>query len=108
MVRTARSLIKVINELDPKLLMTVSARSKNIQTFIKAPLVYLEITCGIWSSISAISLKLGGQVIASDEPLDYLYLVAIFVITFGTSVAFYIQASNYAMKFYEQLEVMPI
>lgn len=100
-MRTGRSLIKVINELDKEVLMTVSPRSRNLHRFIKVPLLYFELICGIWSSISAISLKLTGEMIQSGEFMTYWYTTIVLMVLFVATLFVYTTASNLAMKFYE-------
>lgn len=62
---------------------------------------------GIWSGIGAVSLKLVGELFQSHQVMEHWFLSIFLAAIMITSVFAITHSTNMAMKFYDQLEVMP-
>ena len=65
--RPARLLVEALNELPVEILQHVSPESVRVQRLIKVPMLLLLIHSGLQGALSAIGLKLVGELFASNE-----------------------------------------
>ena len=101
-------MIEIINDMDRELLEKVSPSSRTVKNFIKVPLVFLVWASSMQSSLSVIMLKLFGELIQSGSSGTYWFLMIFLVVMMFLSSLMQIHIINLAMKYYDQVEVVPI
>ena len=97
-----------MNDIDDELLSQVSARSKTLKFYIKMPMVLMVGTAALQSSLTIFFLKLLTELRESGELVDSMGLVAIMTLAMGLSGAIQLHMLNLAMKYYDQIEAIPI
>ena len=94
--------------MDKELLEKVSPSSCTVKYFIKVPMVFLVWASSMQSSLSVVMLKLFGELIQSDSAGSHWYMMLFLVVLMILSSFTQIHLINMAMKYYDQVEVVPI
>lgn len=106
--RTDRDLIKLLYGLPRDSVREVSPDSLGLKTVLKVPMLIFATAAAMISSISELMMKLVGCILKdAEKPVDYLWLLLFLPILIGTATRTLVYV-NYGIKYYEQLEVMPI
>ena len=106
--RPGRVLIALIDKCPADLVVKISPSSGVIKNNLKVVLVLMCALCGIINGCAVTFVKVGLEVIYSDEFSDNI-LFALFVPCCGVScVAIQMLFLNLSMKYYNNLDVMPI
>ena len=106
--RPARSLIDTINEMTIEEVTQVSPNSLRLKRMVKVPMLLMISAAGAMSGISISFLKFATELIASGSIKDSIGLFTLVVIGAFLTAASQLHMLNSAMKFFDQLEVMPI
>ena len=106
--RPARVLIDIINDLDKEVLEKVSPASATIKRFIKWPMIFLVWASSMQSSLSVVMLKLFGELIQSGSAKNHWFMMLFLVVMLVLSSSLQVHLLNLAMKYYDQVEVVPI
>ena len=88
--------------------MQVSPQSIKLKRYLKFPMVILLINAGLQSGLSITMLKLLGEGIQQGEFVEYIGLFLIIGFSEFVSVPSMVHSLNLAMKYFDQLQVMPI
>ena len=106
--RTDRDLIKLLYGLPRDSVREVSPDSLGLKIVLKVPMLIFATAAAMISSISELMMKLVGCILKdAEKPVDYLWLLLFLPILIGTATRTLVYV-NYGIKYYEQLEVMPI
>lgn len=108
MQRPARVLIEALNDINDELLEEVSSRSKTLKYYIKMPMVLTIGTSALQSGLTIVFLKLLTELGETGEFFDHIPLVVTMAFTMGLSGAMQLHMLNLAMKYYDQIEAIPI
>ena len=90
------------------MLEKVSPRSRTLKTFIKMPLLLCVGTSALQSGLTCVFLKLVTELGQAKEFMDNLGLVIIMFACIGISGTMQLHMLNLAMKYYDQIEAIPI
>ena len=101
-------LIEVLTDMDNETFEAVSTHSKNLNRFVKLPMLYLLITAGLQSGLSIVFLKLTGELTQSGQAKESSLMLTFLCVMMALSAVSQTHSLNMAMKYYDQLEVMPI
>ena len=71
-------------------------------------MVFMLVNAGLQSGLAIVFLKLTGELIQSGEALQNPIMLGLLLIVMIVSAISQTHSLNMAMKFYDQLEVMPI
>ena len=80
----------------------------NLKKYIKVPLLLLLINAGIQSSLGVVCLKLIGEFMVAKDISDHLGVFFTLIIAALIATASQIHSVNLAMRYFDQLEVIPI
>ena len=86
----------------------VSPQSLRLKNWLKLPLLVFVTAAAMTSSISELFMKVIGCILKdAEEPSDYLWLLLFIpgLAYTGSRTMVYV---NYGIKYYDQMEVMPI
>lgn len=108
MQRPARALIEVLNEMTREEVELVSPDSHRLRRFAKAPMLLVIAGAALCSGVTVALLKLLGELLLSGEVTTDLLLAGLVALGALLSAAQQLHTLNTAMKYYDQLEVMPI
>ena len=108
MQRPARALIEVLNEMTREEVELVSPGSHRLRRFAKAPMLLVIAGAALCSGVTVALLKLLGELLLSGEVTTDLLLAGLVALGALLSAAQQLHTLNTAMKYYDQLEVMPI
>ena len=106
--RSDRVLIDVLYGLPKDSVKMVSARSLWLKIWVKLPMILYVTTAAMVSSLSELFVKIVGAIIIhAEEWSDLLWLLLFgpMLVTTATVTMIYV---NYGIKYYDQIEVMPI
>jgi len=106
--RPLRTLVDTINACPPDVLKTMSPKSENLKKRIKMPMILFLLCTAIMSGISMVMMKMIGELVSSDSHKEHWFLLTIMAILLSTSGLLQLHVLNMAMKFYDQLEVVPV
>ena len=86
----------------------VSPQSKSLKLWLKAPMLFFVNMAAMVSSMSELFMKVGGCILKDAESWeDYLWLILFIPILAYTATRTLVYV-NFGIKYYEQMEVMPI
>ena len=106
--RPERDLINVLYALPPDSVALVSPRTQGLKKWLMVPMLVFAMLPAMVSSLSELFMKVAGVVlIRAQKPTDYLWLlvfVPLLVLTAQRTIVYV----NYGIKYYNQMEVMPI
>ena len=71
-------------------------------------MVLFLLNSALMSSIAMTMLKMLGELVASDSAKDHIFMMIIMLCLLLTSAPLQIHLLNMSMKFYDQLEIVPI
>ena len=108
MQRPARALIEVLHEMTREEVELVSPDSQRLRRFAKAPMLLVIAGSALCSGLTVALLKLLGELLLSGEVTEDLLLAGLVALGALLSAAEQLHTLNTAMKYYDQLEVMPI
>lgn len=106
--RSDRALIDVLYGLPKQSVKMVSPRSTRLKIWVKLPMILYVTTAAMVSSLSELFVKIVGAIIIDAEEFTDLFWLLVFVpmlVTTATVTMIYV---NYGIKYYDQIEVMPI
>lgn len=106
--RPQRVIIALIDKCPKELISTISPSTLRLKQNLKVPLVLLCWSAGIMNGEALVFLKIGGEVINSDEfskNIIFAFLIAALGVA---SAGFQIYLLNVSMRLYTNLDVMPI
>lgn len=86
----------------------VSPQTVSLKRFIKVPMVTFVSSSSVQSGICVVMLKLAGELVQSGNGKNHIFLIFIMVIMLLMSAALQLHLVNCAMKYYDQLEAVPI
>ena len=100
-------LIEALNDIDDELLEQVSSRSKTVKYYIKMPMILTICTSALQSGLTIVFLKLLTELGESGDLFDHMGLVVTMALAMGLSGTMQLHMLNLAMKYYDQLDVIP-
>lgn len=89
-------------------MMLISPQTMSTKKLIKMPMLCLIVCSSMMSAISMIMIKMLGELVASATWRDHWMLNVVMVTLLCVSGLLQLHSLNLAMKFYDQLEVVPI
>ena len=101
-------LIEALNDIDDELLEQVSSRSKTVKYYIKMPMILTICTSALQSGLTIVFLKLLTELGESGDLFDHMGLVVTMALAMGLSGTMQLHMLNLAMKYYDQIEAIPI
>ena len=108
MQRPARALIEVLHDMTREEVEQVSPDSQRLRRFAKAPMLLVIAGSALCSGVTVALLKLLGELLLSGEVTEDLLLAGLVALGALLSATEQLHTLNTAMKYYDQLEVMPI
>lgn len=108
-LRSERVLIQVLNEMDVNDVAEVSPQSSHLKMYVKLPMLLFVLGASLLTQVSDIIFKLISETVkeAQADSTCYFYLIPLIggVIFSATQTLLNV---NEAMKYYDQMMVMPI
>ena len=108
MQRPARVLIETLHEKSREEVAQVSPDSHRLQRYVKAPMLLVIAGSALCSGLTVALLKLLGELMLSGEVTEDLLLAGLVALGALLSALMQLHTLNTAMKYFDQLEVMPI
>ena len=106
--RPARVLITLIDKCPAELIKRLSPGSKRLKANLKVPLVLLCWSCGVLNGSSLAFCKVCLEITNSPEAAENVFFALLMGGLAGLTAAVNIYILNLSMKFYPNLDVMPI
>ena len=97
-----------MTEIPEEVLQRVSPQSLELKSFLKVPMLLLLVTAGLLSGMSVCFLKLIGEMIQNGEVGGHIGIFILLAVVALLSVPAMVHSLNLAMKYFDQLQVMPI
>lgn len=101
-------LIQTITNFSSDLLNEISPQSRHIKPIAKAPMVSLLCLNALSGGFSVSIYKVIGELLTSSTIDDAGFLIAVLFVFAIASNALQMHLLNLAMKYYDQIEVIPI
>ena len=106
--RPARALIDTINEMTFDEIRQVSPDSLKLKKLVKTPLLLIISASGMMSGVSISMLKFTTEMMQSGEFFNHIGFCLFLLVAAFLGAACQLHLLNGAMKFFDQLEVIPI
>ena len=106
--RPARVLIEAIHDTSYEAMARVSPETLTLKRFIKVPMVLFVWSSSVQSGICVVMLKLAGELVQSGASSNHILLIVSMILMLIVSAALQLHLVNCAMKYYDQLEAVPI
>jgi hypothetical protein len=106
--RPAHVIIATLNDMDDEWVEYVSEPSLKLKALIKVPMVLCTATSALQSGITIVMLKLFSELGQTSSISTHWLLAALMLLAIGASGAVQLHMLNLAMKYYNQIEVIPI
>ena len=107
-MRLAHDLIQILNDIPVDELAKVSPQSVWLKNYVKVPMLVLITDSAMQSGLIVLATKVLGELAQSNGISDYKAMTALVVIMLLWAGTMNIHSLNMAMKYYDQLEVIPI
>lgn len=106
--RPGRVLIALLDKCPAQLVVKISPGSKEIKNNLKVCLVLMCCSCGVMNGCALMFLKVGGEILNSDEFKKNIFFSLLMVVCGLSCAATQTIFLNLSMKYYNNLDVMPI
>ena len=106
--RPGRVLIALLDKCPAQLVVKISPGSKEIKNNLKVCLVLMCSSCGVMNGCSLMFLKVGGEILNSDEFRENIFFSLLMVVCGLSCATTQMIFLNLSMKYYNNLDVMPI
>ena len=106
--RAARGLIALISSLSEEMVEEISSRSVTAYKRIKWSMVLLTWTCGLLTATNLVMMKCFGEIVKAGDfnEMPVLASTCLFFGGFGCFTLIYVL--NVAMRYYDNIDVIPI
>ena len=106
--RATRGLIALISRLPKSLLAEISPNAITLKKGIKFPMVLLCWSCGSLVSANIIFIKCFNEIWKAKELAEMPVLSSVCLVLGVTGCFMFIYTLNIAMRYYENIDVIPI
>lgn len=101
-------MIALLDKCPVELVAKISPSSIEIKNNLKVSLVLMCSTCGVMNGCALIFIKVGGEIMNSDEFSDNIFFSLLMAVCGISCAGIQVVFLNLSMKYYNNLDVMPI